>query len=57
VKDEQGKPLDVSEIVVRYWKTLPKMTANPTGHRINLLLSLSGPALVIQRFSLERRNT
>jgi sulfur-oxidizing protein SoxB len=40
VKDEQGNPLDVSEIVVRYLKTLPNMTANPQGHRINLLKPL-----------------
>ena len=44
VKDENGKPLDVSEIVVRYLKTLPKMTANPQGHRINLLYPLPAPA-------------
>ncbi|MDD5632313.1 MAG: bifunctional metallophosphatase/5'-nucleotidase, partial [Methylococcales bacterium] len=40
VKDEKGNPLDVSEIVVRYLKTLPNMTANPHGHRINLLKPL-----------------
>ena len=44
VSDEKGKPLDVSEIVVRYLKTLPKMTANPQGHRINLLYPLPAPA-------------
>ncbi len=44
VKDEKGNPLDVSEIVVRYLKTLPKMTANPTGRRINLLYPLPVPA-------------
>jgi sulfur-oxidizing protein SoxB len=44
VKDEKGAPLDVSEIVVRYLKTLPEMTANPEGHRINLLYPLPTPA-------------
>ena len=43
VKDEKGNPLDISEIVVRYLKTLPNMTANPTGHRINLLYPLPAP--------------
>jgi sulfur-oxidizing protein SoxB len=43
VKDEQGNPLDISEIVVRYLKTLPNMTANPEGHRINLLKPLPLP--------------
>ena len=44
VKDEKGRPLDVSEIVVRYLKTLPNSTANPQGHRINLLYPLPVPA-------------
>ena len=44
VKDEKGNPLDVSEIVVRYLKTLPNMTANPSGHRINLRYPLPYPA-------------
>ena len=43
MKDEKGNPLDISEIVVRYLKTLPNMTANPTGHRINLLYPLPAP--------------
>ena len=43
VKDEQGNPLDISEIVVRYLKTLPNMTADPKGHRINLLEPLPPP--------------
>ncbi len=42
--DELGNPLDVTEIVVRYLKTLPNMTANPQGHRINLLKPLPVPA-------------
>ena len=42
--DELGNPLDVTEIVARYLKTLPNMTANPTGHRINLLKPLPAPA-------------
>ncbi|MGZ5029268.1 MAG: bifunctional metallophosphatase/5'-nucleotidase [Methylobacter sp.] len=44
VKDEQGNPLDVSEIVVRYLKTLPNMTANPQKHRINLVTPLPAAA-------------
>jgi hypothetical protein len=44
VKDENGNPLDVSEIVVRYLKTLPEMTANPQRYRINLLYPLPAPA-------------
>ncbi|CAA9892037.1 conserved exported hypothetical protein [Candidatus Methylobacter favarea] len=44
VKDEHGQPLDVSEIVVRYLKTLPEMTANPPGHRINLRYPLPAAA-------------
>ena len=46
VKDEKGNPLDVSEIVVRYLKTLPNMTANPQGHRINLRYPL--PAIAFE---------
>ena len=42
--DESGNPLDVTEVVVRYLKTLPNMTANPQGHRINLLKALPVPA-------------
>jgi 2',3'-cyclic-nucleotide 2'-phosphodiesterase (5'-nucleotidase family) len=46
VKNEKGNPLDVSEIVVRYLKTLPNMTANPQGHRINLRYPL--PAIAFE---------
>ncbi len=42
--DELGNPLDVTEVVVRYLKTLPNMTANPQGNRINLLRPLPIPA-------------
>ena len=47
VKDEKGNPLDVSEIVVLYLKTLPNMTANPQGHRINLRYPL--PAIAFEK--------
>ena len=43
VRDEKGDALDVTEIVVRYLKTLPNMTANPGGHRISLLKPLPLP--------------
>ena len=43
MRDEKGDALDVTEIVVRYLRTLPNMTANPGGHRINLLKPLPLP--------------
>lgn len=43
VKDENGKPLDATEIVVRYLQSLPSQTANPETHRINLLEPLPPP--------------
>ena len=42
--DEIGNQLDVTEVVVRYLASLPNRTANPQGHRINLLKPLPPPA-------------
>ena len=42
--DEAGNQLDVTEVVVRYLASLPDRTANPQGHRINLLKPLPPPA-------------
>lgn len=41
--DEQGNPLDATEIVVRYLNSLPNRTVTPTLHRINLLRPLPAP--------------
>lgn len=38
--DEQGKPLDGVEVVVRYLASLPDKTANPDLNRIKLLMPL-----------------
>ena len=42
--DEFNNPLDVTEVVVRYLKSLPNMTANPQSGRIKLLKPLPVPA-------------
>ena len=43
LKDDDGSPLDATEVVVRYLATLPERTANPTLHRTTLLRPLPAP--------------
>jgi len=43
LKDDDGSPLDATEVVVRYLATLPNHTANPTLHRNRLVRPLPAP--------------
>jgi len=44
LRDDDGSPLDATEVVVRYLETLPNRTANPELHRTHLLRPLPAPA-------------
>ena len=40
LSDEQGEPLDATEVVLRYLQSLPNALANPGLHRIKLIKPL-----------------
>ncbi len=44
LKDDDGSPLDATEVVVRYLATLPNHTANPQLHRTRLVRPLPAPS-------------
>lgn len=43
LRDEQGRPLDGAEVVVRYLQSLPERTVAPEMHRIRLVKPLPKP--------------
>ena len=44
LKDDDGSPLDATEVVARYLQSLPNQTASPELHRIHLTAALPAPS-------------